>query len=104
MELVKMAVRDSKSVFYERSLRKRIDEVGEFADSIGKRDQFEETLSRVAYEKFFGQAARTLLIWDFAPQSFGFVVQVGSESSGWKTALVGGLIFYSPDQTWSIHT
>jgi len=91
-------------VYYNEGLQKRMDEVCVFADSIGKRDNFEEALGRVAFPTFFGKPARTLLSYDFAPYSFYFNVQIRDADGAWKFAMNGGLIFHKSDETWSVHT
>lgn len=104
MATVEMAVRNERKVFFDESLSARITEVGAFADSIGKRDSFEDALSRVAYPKFFGQTARTFLSVDFAAHSFAFSVQVQDPDGSWKFAMNGGIIFHERDQDWGVHT
>ncbi len=104
MATVEMAVRDQRKVFYDESLQKRITEVCAFADSIGKRDAFEDALSRVAYPKFFGEPARTFLYSDFAAFSFGFSVQVQDRDGSWRFAMNGGIIFHERDAEWGVHT
>jgi hypothetical protein len=82
-----------------------MDEVCAFADSIGKRDNFEEALSRVTFPMFFGKTARTLLSHDFAPHSFQFCVQTRDADGAWKFAMNGGLIFHDYEGgQWSVHT
>lgn len=102
--LTKMALREERAVYFDPSLQKLVDEVAAFADSIGKRDSFENALSRVAYPKFFGQTARTMLYSDFAPNSFGFSVQVQDKDGAWRFAMNGGLIFHASEGEWSVHT
>jgi len=102
--LVRCATRGGV-VLYDPSLQKRMDEVCAFADSIGKRDNFEQALGRVAFPMFFGKNSRTLLSGDWAPHSFQFGVQVQDESGGaWRFVMNGGLIFHAADQSWGVHT
>jgi hypothetical protein len=103
MELVKIALRNNREAFYETYLQSQIDEAAKFADSIGKRDNFEDALARACFPTFFGRKARTLLHSDFAPYSFGFIVQVYKDVS-WKPAMNGGIIFHHSCQEWSVHT
>lgn len=102
-EFVKMALREQREVYYHQTLQKQIDKVCAFADSIGKRASFEDALTRIAYPQFFGRESRTLVYEDFAPQSFGFSVQVKVGDS-WKFAMNGGVIFHAASQEWSVHT
>jgi len=102
MKLVQLDVK-GKPLHYEESLQKRVHDVYLHAATVGKFENLEETLSRIAYKTFFGKPSRTLLTHDFAPHSFGFVVQVGSDAEGWTFAMNGGVIYHEGDG-WSVHT
>ena len=96
-----------------------LQEVRDFADSIQMRDQLEKQL---AYLESFGtRETRCRLHKDWAPQSFGFVLEI-RQNGEWKHWLTGGLLFHrahdrggdggpptfsvslTPSTGWQIHT
>jgi hypothetical protein len=102
------------------------DVVVEHAKKLGMYDKNDETngtlASRLEYlEKYGGDKMRVKLFKDFAPFSFGFVIEQ-RHGDGWQHLFTGGLIFHGPHDAlgsgsgptfsstvtptsgWSIHT
>lgn len=103
-ELVRMPLREGREIWFDPSVQGRLDEMARFADSIGKRDEYERALTRLAFPTFFGQKTRTIVYNDFAPLSLGFSVQTQDKSGAWKFAMNGGFIYHQNEKEWSIHT
>jgi hypothetical protein len=75
--------------------QQHFDEVGEFARSVGAAAELQKHFDVLA--NFGGDAAkvRCRLYSDFAPHSFFWRMEYSSPE-GWKTGLVGGLIYSGP--------
>ena len=75
--------------------QQHFDEVGEFARSVGADAELQNRLDFLA--TFGGDSAkvRCRLYSDFAPHSFYWRTE-HSSPEGWKTGLVGGLIYSGP--------
>ncbi len=106
-------------------------EAEEFAKSTGRHEQLVSLLGRLAMKEtkddsltFFGRPIediRVRIFHDFAPLSFGFVMQIKADGE-WENVMNGGLIYHgphdrggdggaptysvnvSPHDGWSIHT
>jgi hypothetical protein len=76
------------------------DVVVEHAKKLGMYDKNDENngtlASRLEYlEKYGGDKMRVKLFKDFAPYSFGFVIEQKA-GEGWQHLFTGGLIFHGP--------
>ena len=112
---------------------KYLEEVRAAADKIGKRESLEKELKYLSeyachVDDSYGNdcidldRTHCLLYTDFAPLSFGFVMQLRQEDGSYKNWFNGGLIWFGPGDTgvglpqlsvrlgdtskagWSVHT
>ena len=70
------------------------DAVCAFADEVGLREQLDAKLKWL--DEYRDSKSRCVLTPDFAPHSFGFVLQVPGADGDYRTLFVGGLIFHGP--------
>ena len=100
------------------------EEIVAFADRVGLRQQLDDKLLYLDGYAENGEPgkSRCILARDFAPYSFGFVMQVKDSSGEYRTWFQGGVIFHghhdnggdgsyptlavslSPGTGWQIHT
>ena len=89
-----------------------LEEVRSFAAKIGKKDQLEEVLNYLGGYACNGDRpsdyTRCTLYKDFAPYSFGFVVEAKNKVGEYQFWFNGGLIFHNADNVedaeWTVHT
>jgi hypothetical protein len=75
----------------------RLEQVREFARSVGLSEQLERQLSYLGDRRCWGDKAQTVLSYDFAPHSFSFgVFALPNGDKPRRVALNGGLIFSGP--------
>jgi hypothetical protein len=75
----------------------RLEQVREFARSMGLIEQLERQLDFLADRKCWGEKAQTQLSNDFAPHSFSFgVYGLPNGEKPRRTHLIGGLIYQGP--------
>jgi hypothetical protein len=76
----------------------RLEQVREFARSMGLSEQLERQLCWLAEPRSWGKRSQTRLGYDFAPRSYSFGVYILPENgSERKLGLNGGLIYQGPD-------
>lgn len=82
------------------------DKVVAFAKHAGLEVVLQEQLDYLASYACHNDESHTrcLLGWDFAPNSFAFLMERKQPDGEYKRWFNGGLIFHSTANVWSVHT